>query len=252
MVFEKDYMPQFREANENGLVGLRGYINYFQDVATHYMHNLDKGNDVLPEKYGICWMYTKYKMHIEKEADFTAPLHFETWIEAKKSSVLVNQGLIISRNGERYAEGRLESCLYDQNKNRLTRLAAVEFPDDVAIERIAGVEPFTKLSAAIDDMEYSYTYKVRYTDLDKSRHMTNLQYISLLLNVFDSGFYNKNRIKDFEIHYLSQCFEGEEIKVYKKEEDKGFRLTGTHLDGKLAVQGFIQIKDTVDRELHIK
>ncbi len=54
MIFQKEYMPQFREADPNGLVGVRGYLNYFQDVATHYMHNLGKGNDTLPEEYGIC------------------------------------------------------------------------------------------------------------------------------------------------------------------------------------------------------
>lgn len=112
-----------------------------------------------------------------READFTAPLHFETWVEAKKSSVLVNQGFVISRNGEKYAEGRLESCLYDQNKNRLTRLAAVDIPDDVAIDRIAGVEPFTKLSAAIDDMEYSYTNS---NDLIRRRHRIQLRQRQLM------------------------------------------------------------------------
>ena len=55
MIFEKHYLPQFREADRDGLVGLRGYMNYFQDVATHYMHNLNKGNDTLPEEYGIVW-----------------------------------------------------------------------------------------------------------------------------------------------------------------------------------------------------
>jgi len=29
MVFEKDYLPQFREADRDGYVGLRGYMNYF-------------------------------------------------------------------------------------------------------------------------------------------------------------------------------------------------------------------------------
>lgn len=110
MIFRKEYMPQFREADASGFVGLRGYFNYFQDVATHYMHNLGKGNDTLPEEYGICWMYTKYKMHIRKEADFTAPLEFETWAEQEQSTVRVWQDFVVSRNHEIYAEGRVEAA----------------------------------------------------------------------------------------------------------------------------------------------
>lgn len=40
MIFQKDYMQQFREADADGTVGLRGYMNFFQDMATNYMHNL--------------------------------------------------------------------------------------------------------------------------------------------------------------------------------------------------------------------
>ena len=237
MIFEKDYIPQFREADPNGLVGLRGYMNYFQDVATHYMHNLNKGNDVIPEKYGISWMYTKYKRHIITEADFTDSLHFETWVEKKKTSAVVSQGLCISRNGEDYAYGRLESCLFDKNAGRLTRTEAIDLPKDIAIDRTALTEPFTKISRDMTQMEYRYTHKVCYTDLDKSGHMTNLQYVNLLLNAFDSNFYKSHRITDFEIHYVSQCFEGEEISVYVKEEKEGIRLLGVHEDKSPAVSG---------------
>lgn len=239
MVFEKDYMPQFREADPDGFIGLRGYMSYFQDVATHYMHNLDKGNDVIPEKYGISWMYTKYKLHIIKEADFTDVLHFETWVEKKKSAAVVSQGLKISRNGEAYAHGRLESCLFDKKAGRLTRPNAIELPEGIAIERQAGVEPFTKIPRTMDGTKYCYTHKVCYTDLDKSGHMTNLQYVNLLLNAFDSGFYKTHRITDFEIHYVSQCFEGEEIRVYAEEGEKGVRLLAVHADDHLAVLGNI-------------
>lgn len=239
MVFEKDYMPQFRETDPDGFIGLRGYMSYFQDVATHYMHNLDKGNDVIPEKYGISWMYTKYKLHIIKKADFTDALHFETWVEKKKSAAVVSQGLKISRNGEAYAHGRLESCLFDKKAGRLTRTGAIELPEDIAIERQAEVEPFTKIPRTVDGTEYRYTHKVCYTDLDKSGHMTNLQYVNLLLNAFESGFYKTHRITDFEIHYVSQCFEGEEIRVYAEEGEKGVRLLAVHADESLAALGNI-------------
>lgn len=242
MVFEKEIMPQFREADADGLVGLRGYLNYFQDVATHYMHNLGKGNDTLPEEYGICWMYTKYKMQIRKRADFTSTLRLETWMEKGKSSAIANQGLILSRNGEIFARGRLESCLYDMNRKRLTRLSAVDFPTAEAMEdRRVELGAFIRPAKQTEDMTYSYTHTVRYTDLDKSGHMTNLQYIQLLLNAFSSAYFRKNEITDFEIHYLSQCFEGEEIRVYQKAAEEGIRLTGAHADGTAAVEGFLKV-----------
>ena len=36
-IMEYDYMPQLREADENGYIGIRGYLNFFQDAATRHM-----------------------------------------------------------------------------------------------------------------------------------------------------------------------------------------------------------------------
>ncbi len=88
-----------QDAEANGFIGIRGYLNYFQDMATYYMHNLGKGNDTLPEEYGICFMYTKYRMHLVKQADYTKPLHMETWLEKNNSPALFYQGFTIERDG---------------------------------------------------------------------------------------------------------------------------------------------------------
>ncbi len=228
MFFEKDYFPQFREADRDGYVGLRGYMNYFQDIATHYMHNLHKGNDTILDEYGIAWMFTKYKMHISRKADFTKELHMETWIPEGKLSGIVHQNLLISRNGEECARGCVESCLYHMSKNKLVRLKEIEFPEGLAENREFDIRSFEKLPVGLDGMEYAHTHRVKYTDLDKVGHMTNLKYVDLFLNAFGSKFFEKFRIKEFELHFLNQCFEGETIHVYKKTELGRTSLLAVH------------------------
>lgn len=242
MILKTQYMPQFRESNHNGLVGLRGYINYFQDTATYYMHKLGKGNDTLPEEYGISWIYTKYKMHIVTEADFTGPLQFEMWMEKSDRPKLCTwQDFVISKGEDTYAYGRVESCLYHMESHRLCKLDAIEFSDDRVIDKVISLNNFTKLSKGYEGMEYCYTHIVRYTDLDKSKHMNNLLYINLLLNAFDSEFYNNYQIRDFEIHYLKQCFEKDELEIYKKVSHHSIELAIVKKDGTLVTQGLIEI-----------
>lgn len=228
MIFEKDYLPQFREADRDGSVGLRGYMNYFQDMATHYMHNIHKGNDTLPDEYGIVWMYTKYKMYISRKVDFTEALNMKTWIPEEKSPAVVHQNLLISRGGEPCAWGCVESCLYHLSKKRLVRLKEIDFPADVAESKEFGMKGFQKMSVDLDGMEYVYTHQVRYTDLDKTGHMTNLKYVDLFLNAFDSEFFAKFQIGAFELHFLDQCFEGEGIHVYKRISDERISLIAIH------------------------
>ena len=228
MIIEKNYLPQFRDADRDGYVGLRGYMNYFQDMATHYMHNIQKGNDTLPEEYGIVWMYTKYKLHISRKIDFTGELEMKTWIPEEKSSAVIHQNLLISRDGEECAWGCVESCLYHLSKKRLVRLKEIDFPAGIAETIEPEIQGFQKLSADLEGMEYVYTHQVRYTDLDKTGHMTNLKYVDLFLNAFDSDFFEDFQIEDFELHFLDQCFEGEVIHVYKRILDGGISLTAVH------------------------
>lgn len=228
MIFEKNYLPQFRDADRDGYVGLRGYMNYFQDMATHYMHNIQKGNDTLPEEYGIVWMYTKYKLHINRKVDFTGELNMKTWIPEGKSPAVIHQNLLISRDGEECACGCVESCLYHLTKKRLVRLKEIDFPSDLAESEESGIQRFQKLPVSLEGMEYVYTHQVRYTDLDKTGHMTNLKYVDMFLNTFDSKFLEGFQIGEFEIHFLDQCFEGEDIHVYKKEFNERISLIAVH------------------------
>lgn len=118
----------------------------------------------------------------------------------------------------------------------------IDYPMNQADERTISLDPFSRFPKKIADMDYRYTYTVRYTDLDKSRHMNNLLYINLFLNAFDLEFFEENRITDFEIHYLNQCFYMEDIEVYAKQEEDRILLAGMKKDGTLAVQGMVMVE----------
>ncbi len=243
MAFEKEYMPQFRDAEESGLVGIKGYMNYFQDMVTHYMHNLGKGNDTLPEEYGITWLVTKYKMKVLKAADYTAPIQLKTWIEPGHMTATLRMGLVISRADEIYAKGSVECALLDIKKQTLTRLSAIDFPTDLAEDESDGMGRFRRFKKDVSAMQTVYTHRVRYTDLDKANHMTNLKYVDLFLNAFDGKFYRAHPVTDFEIHYLDQCREGASLEVrLQKRSENGYELAGIKEDETLAVYGYMETK----------
>ena len=152
----------------------------------------------------------------------------ETWIPKGRLSAVMHQNLLISRDGEDYAKGRLESCLYHLSERRLARTKEIAFPTDVAQDREFALPGFQKLAMIGEDMEYAYAHQVRYMDLDKTGHMTNLKYIDLFLNAFSSSFFKKFQIHEFELHYLDQCFEGEQLQVYKRETKGKVLLTALH------------------------
>jgi len=243
MLFTEDYFPQFRESEENGQIGVQGYFCYFQDMATQFMHQIQRGNDVLPTRYGVSWIYTKYKLQVLRAADFTAPLHLETWIEPGNSRLRIRQDLEISRDGILFAQGRLESCLFDFVTKKPCPLTRIAFPENLALDRHISVGPFQRAFPQPDSSwKSAYTHTVRYTDLDKSHHVNNLRYVRFLLDAFPSCFYQEQSVSSLEIHYNSQCREGDQITIRQKSADGGIFLAGTAPDGTTAVIARMETK----------
>ena len=50
MSFTLTFLPRFRESDADGLVGVKGYVDYFQDIASGHFHLYGKGNATRPYK----------------------------------------------------------------------------------------------------------------------------------------------------------------------------------------------------------
>ncbi|MBQ1526189.1 MAG: hypothetical protein IIZ75_03580 [Lachnospiraceae bacterium] len=251
-LYTQELVPLFRDAEADGLLGIRGYFNLFQDMACAHMHELGIGNDKLVERTGCAWLFTKYKLCAYGRSDFDTKLKLETWIEPVRSPLLVNRGLWVSANGRLLAAGRVESCPFNLKDQKLVRLSDLDFQKEVSCDREDGLGRFTRVGISMEGAEYRFTHTVRYADLDKSQHMNNIKYIDMFLNVFSREFYMTHFVTGMEIQFRNQCFEGDEILVYTvkekrvweaQEEDERIRLIAVKQDKTIAATGMITIKD---------
>ena len=234
MPFTQTVMPQYRDADHDGLIGLKGCMRYFQDVHTWYMHSMNKGNDVLPEQYGAAWIYTRYQISLARKLDYTEPIQLCAWIAPSRSPVRVPIFVTIRQHDQLAAQGQMESCLFSLTRQRPLRPQAVELPENLAEELPNTIPAFSPLEASAEGMEERYTRTVRVTDLDKSRHMTNLRYIEMFQDAYDSAFWEAFAPKQMELRFLSQCREGETLTVKSRPEEGKLTLAALHADGSLA------------------
>ena len=99
MPYTQTIQPQFRDADEDSLTGLRSCLRWFQDIHTWYMEDIDKDNDVLPERYGAAWVYTRYRLRVFHKLDYTDSATLTTWMEPYCQPALVKQNLLIHQHG---------------------------------------------------------------------------------------------------------------------------------------------------------
>ena len=231
MPFEQKILPQFRDADPDGLVGLRGAMHYFQHIHTWFMHSIGKGNDVLPEQYQAAWIYTRVLVSLSHKLDYTDAAEIRAWMEPYRQSLLVNIDMMIRQHGEIAAQGRIETGVFSLPRQRIVRLPAVDFPDGVPEAIPCEIPGFVRLARRAEGMREAYRRRVRYSDIDKSGHMNNLRYIELFQDAFRAAFWRAFDPSIMEITFFSQCREGEELTVYSREETGEVYLTAVHADG---------------------
>lgn len=232
MSFSLEFLPRFRESEMDGLIGVKGFVNYFQDIASGYFHQYGKGNDVLPRKYGVAWIYSKYKLKIYGKADYSKNIRLLTWM-SKCDPVRVWQEMEIRRGETLLCEGRLESCLVNMKEGKIVKTPYIELPENLVEDRMTSVGRFERRMKFSEDAAYCYTYTVRYTDLDNNRHMNNLRYVDMFLNAFEPDFYEKNTVTDFELQYVSQAYFGDELRIFALSEGDTHTLFALNKDDML-------------------
>lgn len=238
MFFQHQFDPQFRDADHDGFIGLRGCMRYFQDGHTYFMHAVEKGNDVIPERYGAAWIYTQYHVQIKRKIGYDTPLLLRQWIQPYRRPLLLTLDSTIEKDGELVACGKIETCVFDLNRQMPRRLSSIEFPDNIAEEIAHDIPSFLGLDKSTEGMTERYQKTVRVSDLDKSRHMNNLRYIEMFQDAYGSGFWEEKEPHQMEIRFLSQCREGEVISVRSRVDKTGVRFAALHQDGTIASVAF--------------
>lgn len=233
MYFTREFQQQYRDADEDGLIGARSFFCYLQDAGSHFLYNLGLGNDRLPEERNLVWIYVRYRIHIWKKADFVSPLSITTWVEADDKTILLTQGTRVFRGDELFATGRVQSCLVHFSDKSLARLSDVGFPYECGEPERLDL-PFSRLKYNPDEFVARYEHVVRYGELDKSRHLTNLRYVELFLNAYDSEFHRRRRVVDMELQFKSQALEGEVLRVEERADGNESTLAALHADGTVA------------------
>lgn len=223
MIYEIDYLPRFRESGHDGLVGLKGYMDYFQDIAAGQYHILDKDNSTIHEKYGVAWVYAKYRLKIYDRTDFDHDVHIAAWI-SRLDKVRSWQEMEVRRGDQLLCEGRLESCLIDLDDLSIALIPRIELPEGLVVDRMTGAGQFRRRLAVSADAAYCYTHTVRYSEIDNNRHMNNLHYVDMFMNAFDVDFYDRHRITEFEIHYLRQAYWGDALRIVCENQGDEYRL----------------------------
>ena len=219
--------------DHNGKISLPSVFSIFMDLATEHGTAIKLGaNDLLAK--GCIWVISKTKIQFHKLPKFMDKVELETWPE-KPGAIRCNRYYKISKDNEILIEGKSEWAIINFESQRLTKISEV-YPTELTHreDKVADA-PFVRINDDYNDAEILENYKIRSTDIDTSKHMNNAAYVKMIFGAFSTKELENMDIKEIDVLFKSQSFEGETLKICKREFESGFDIGVLHADGSIAV-----------------
>ncbi|MBE6040617.1 MAG: hypothetical protein E7219_06610 [Clostridiales bacterium] len=204
-------------------------LDMFQDTATMHADLFDIGPAGMERRRSF-WIITKTRINISRMPKMMDEVSVSTWIQAAER-VSCERDFSINDGGETLAYGRSIWAVISRESGRLSHLDTmypnIDFdiapPDD---------RPFLKIGRKFDDADVIGEYTVRSVDIDLGGHMNNVNYVRAMLGCFTSEQLTEMQIREIEVNYISQTFEGENLIFKCRHTASGLEIGAVDKDGK--------------------
>ena len=183
-------------------------------------------------KDNVAWVLSRLSIEISEYPGHDEDLTVETWVEDVTRLFTQRCFKFINKGGNTIGYARTIWAAIDMKTRRPIDIPAwrPDIADYVDDTKKCPVEKPLKIPA-VENIEPSMGYSVRYSDIDINRHMNSIKYIEHTLNVFDLEIFKEFNIRKFEIVYLSEGNFGNKLKLYKEEISLNEYLIDTKKDG---------------------
>lgn len=220
-VYHKNINVSYTCVDRSARMGLAECLAFNQDMLTEYCGMLGTDNIVLKEKNNAAWIYTRTKFCAKRLPGWNEKLHGECYITNWSPVRIEIETCVSDERGEKILLYRTQMCAIDLGDRSLRKIDSVEFPGNLPKAASEYPDRYGKLTAGFSDEDFVYSAKVFASDTDFTRHTNNVRYAKFLCNTLGGSFYDSCTVCGFEIQYLKESREGDELGVYRKETSPG-------------------------------
>ncbi len=200
------------------------------EIATFNHSNLiGLDHKTMQEKNNAFWVVTKMKLILKHGIKTGEKVKVTTWTR-ELGKVRALRDCVIKTSNTIKAKATAEWCCLDFETRKLRKLDSICYPNLVMEKNDNLNMLFTNMRENVDNKNFVYTKKVRSTDIDVNKHTNNLKYIYMAMDAFSVEELLNYNIKEFEIYFVNESYEGESIDILKKKNRNYFYIEGRICD----------------------
>lgn len=193
-----------------------------------FNHSIAMGmeHEELKRKSNAFWVITREKLLIKKPVHSGDEVEVKTWT-LEPGIVRFERNCSLSVGGEIAVDMMSEWCCLDYETLRPRRSSSIAYPQDLEIAETRQIDStWTNPKEVFTQGDYVFTRKIRSTDIDVNIHTNNLKYSFITFDALSVDELKGMDIKEYEIYFVNQSHEGDEIDIYKKRVDNCIYIEG--------------------------
>ena len=215
----------------DSIMSIPAAFDMFQDTATLHADQFDIGPEGMKRR-NYFWVITRTSMHIYRLPEMMEKASAVTWIQPADRAKCERDFAIVSGD-ETLISVRSIWAVMSHETGRIVPMAGL-YPDAIAFDVPTPSDvSFDKISKDFDGAEEIGLYRIRSVDIDLGGHMNNVNYIRAMMGCFGSDELRRLNIRDIEVQYVSQSYEGELLRFLKRESADGLDIGAAGENGRI-------------------
>ena len=219
------YTPNDNELDLNKNICVFDVLKMLQRVTFSHSNILKLDHGSMLEKSNAFWVVTKMKYIVNNPIGANEKVLLKTWTQIP-SSVRFLRDIQIKKSNKILVKAVSEWCCLDYTTHTLRRSNSICYPDLEMVKTNSNNLKFSNPRIEVCGKDYVYTKIVRATDIDVNNHTNNLKYTNIAMDAFTVKELQNRLIKEYEIYFVNQSYEGDAIDVFKKKVGSGFYIEG--------------------------
>lgn len=197
----------------NHLLNAADFHSTERDFGMNYLNTINK-----------TWVLSRLAIEMTEMPRQYDRFVVETWVEsAMKFFTNRNFRIASSDGGKVYGYGRSVWAMIDTRTRLPQNILEVhdgKINDWIESEKECPIGKISRVKMG-DGAEYVRTIDTYYSDVDVNGHVNSVKYIEHVLDLFDLDWYSSHDIRRFEMAYVAESHEGDQLSFYKEQTAPG-------------------------------
>lgn len=217
MVYTKNGIVGGSISDVNTNLSIIGTFQIIEDALTELMGKLKIDGLTAKKLYNAMWVFTKNRVKFLKTLAWGENYTVESFVSLTSLVKINIDTEILNSNGEIVAYSKVELCALDLQTGRIRKTSTVGVDETVEPVNSKLQIDFAKFEE--NNMQKVESVSVRSTNIDFCNHCNNVEYVRFLLNTYTVSKLTQNPIKEMELNFVNQAFEGDVLDIFKSQNN---------------------------------